>query len=291
MTIPWAAPYRNERIWKVLASRDHLTPADMLALQTDVYSDGDHAIAQRLAYAIDHANASASAKGSPIDKRLRQAADLLRDWNGNVDAQASAPAIVDAARAALWPLLLNPQLGPKPGNAAQLYSWGEKSFAEEWLIMHTPARWLPTNYSTWDDLLTAAVTKGLQEAHAPGDLSQWQYGKVHSVDIEHPIFSQSALLKRLIGLPVGTGPQPQSGDGTTVKQVGHTFGPSERYTADLSDLDHSTLNLVLGQSGNPASPWFMNQWSAWYHGTTLSMPFSQSAVDPTITHTLTLTPR
>jgi len=291
ITNDWAAPYRNERIWKVLASRDHLTPADMLALQTDVYSDGDHAIAQRLAYAIDHANASASAKGSPIDQRLRQAADLLRDWNGNVDAQASAPAIVDAARAALWPLLLNPQLGPKPGNAAQLYSWGEKSFAEEWLIMHTPARWLPTNYSTWDDLLTAAVTKGLQEAHAPGDLSQWQYGKVHSVDIEHPIFSQSALLKRLIGLPVGTGPQPQSGDGTTVKQVGHTFGPSERYTADLSDLDHSTLNLVLGQSGNPASPWFMNQWSAWYHGTTLSMPFSQSAVDPTITHTLTLTPR
>ncbi|MDW5264151.1 MAG: penicillin acylase family protein [Edaphobacter sp.] len=38
ITLNWGAPYRNERIWKVLSSRDHLTPADMLALQTDVYS-------------------------------------------------------------------------------------------------------------------------------------------------------------------------------------------------------------------------------------------------------------
>jgi len=283
ITLNWAAPYRNERIWKVLNSREHLTPADMLALQTDVYSDLDHVIAQRLAYAIDHS--------STKDKRLHQAADLLRNWNGTVDASASAPAIVDAARDALWPLILNPQLGPSPANSALLYTWGGKPYAEEQLIMHTPARWLPKNYASWNDLLTAAVDMGLHETHAPSDLSKWQYGQVHPVDIEHPIFSQSPILQRIIGVPIGTGIQPQSGDATTVKQVGHTFGPSERFTTDLSNLDRSTLNLVLGQSANPASPWFLDQWPAWYKGTTYPLPFSKEAVDAATTHTLTLTPQ
>jgi penicillin amidase len=282
IALNWAAPYRNERIWKVLNARDHLTPADMLSLQNDVYSDLDHVIAQRLAYAIDHSKTT--------DKRIRQAADILRKWNGNVEADAAAPAIVDAARAALWPLLLNPHLGPDPGDSAKLYTWSEKPYAEEQLIMYTPARWLPARYANWNELLTAAVDKGLFDAHAPYNLTKWHYGRSHPVDIEHPIFSQSALLRRIIGLPTGTGPQPQSGDTTTVKQVGRSFGPSERFTADLSNLDNSTLNIVLGQSGNPASPWFMDQWPAWYKGTTFALPFSPASVSDATTHTLTLTP-
>jgi penicillin G amidase len=282
ITSNWAAPYRNERIWKVLSSKDHLTPADMLALQTDVYSELDHVLAQRFAYAVDHSTTK--------DKRLHQAADILRNWNGNVDAEASAPAIVDAARDALWPILLNPHLGANPNATAQLYTWGEKSYAEEQIIMHTPTRWLPTNYANWDELLTDAVNKGLLQARAPFDLNKWQYGKAHPVEIEHPIFAQSPILQRILGMPIGTGIQLQSGDGSTVKQVGRSFGPSERFTADLFDLDHSTLNLVLGQSANPTSPWFLNQWPAWYKGTTYPLPFTKPAVDGATTHTLTLTP-
>jgi penicillin amidase len=158
-------------------------------------------------------------------------------------------------------------------------------------MMHTPARWLPAKYPTWDDLLAAAVAAGLRAGHAPLNIAKWRYGDANPIDIEHPIFSQSPLLQLLIGLPTGTGVQPQSGDHTTVKQVGRSFGPSERFTADLANLDHSTLNIVLGQSGDPASPWFMSQWPAWYHGTTLPMPFTNPAVDATTTHTLTLVPK
>jgi len=308
LALNWGAPYRNQRIWKVLtdksiSTKNKLTPADMLALQTDIYSDLDRVIAQRLAYAIDHASKTELTK----DKQLHQAADLLRDWNGNVDADAAAPAIVVATRAALWPLLIDPQIvapakaqpnptaqaegKAQPLPAAALYTWGNKSYAEEWLIMHTPARWLPKNYTTWDDLLAAAVADSLRLAKAPADLSKWQYGQFRQLDIEHPVFGQSALLQRIIGVPTGPGIHSQSGDDATVKQVGHSFGPSERFTADLADLDHSTLNLVLGESANPTSQWFMDQWPAWYNGTTFSLPFSNAAVDAATTHTLTLAPR
>ena len=341
ITLDWMAPYRTERIYRVLEASSvqlpeataaksaisssaktptaatspsqptHLlTPADMLTLQNDVTSELDRIIAQRLAYAIDHAT-------GPLknDPTLHQAADILRRWDGSVDAAAAAPAIVNAARAALWPMLLIPKLAPeasaplvqgadlskvrnlradaaRAANLWQLYTWGERDSVEEQLVTHTPARWLPPGFATWDDFLAGVVARGLRNAHAPRDLATWQQGSAFPLDIEHPIFSHATLLARLLlGVPTGTGPQSQSGDLTTVKQSGHAFGPSERFTAGLSDPDRTTLNLVLGQSGNPASPWYMDQLQSWLHGATYPLPFNPAATQPTIAHTLTLTPR
>jgi penicillin amidase len=165
---------------------------------------------------------------------------------------------------------------------------------EEELITHTPAKWLPPGYATWEDFLAAVTQRGLRDAKAPRDLTTWQKGKAFPLDIEHPVFSQSELVRLLVAVPTGTGPQAQSGDLTTVKQVGLVgvaFGPSERFTTDLSNPDATTLNLVLGQSGNPISPWFMDQFQDWLHGRTYPMPFSPAATQAATTHTLTLTPR
>ena len=73
----------------------------------------------------------------------------------------------------------------------------------------------------------------------------------------------------------GTGAQPLSGDTTTVKQVGRDFGPSQRFTMDWSNIDGSTENIVLGESGNPFSPYFRDQWNDYYGGTTFALPFSR----------------
>jgi len=315
ITLNWWSPYRTERIYKVLETtpgkplepRRNLTPADMLALQTDVTSALDRVVAQRLVYAIDH-----TAGPLKNDKKLHQAADLMRNWDGNVTANSPAAAIVDAARSALWPMLLVPKLAPSlapelakgtdlsklPPSAAthdallwKAYVWGESQSVEEQIVANAPARWLPSQYANWEDFLAAVTDRGLRDAKAPGNLATWQFGKANPVDVPHPIFSRSKLLQDLIGVPTGTGVQPQSGDMTTVKQVSHTFGPSERLTVDFGDLDRTTLNIVLGESGNVSSPWYMDQFSAWLAGTTYPLPFSPSAIHATTTHTLTLVPR
>ena len=56
LTHEWIDPYRAERIYKLLDGRDQLTPKDMLAVQTDIYSEADQELAHRLALAIDHAD-------------------------------------------------------------------------------------------------------------------------------------------------------------------------------------------------------------------------------------------
>ncbi|MGA2351184.1 MAG: penicillin acylase family protein [Terracidiphilus sp.] len=274
LTDEWVDPYRIERIYKSLEGRDHLTPADMLAVQTDVYSEVDQELGHRFAYAIDHTPSA--------DERLKKAADLMRSWDGRLTTDSAAASLVTQTRYALWPLILKPKLG----DDAKDYHWSESNFAEEEIVMHASADWLPLGYKNWDALLTDAVRIGMEQGKSPSDVARWSYGSWHVVDIEHPLAAFLPLVSRI----AGTGEQPLSGDTTTVKQVGRAFGPSQRFIMDWSNIDGSTENIVLGESGNPYSPYFRDQWKDWYGGTTFALPFSEAAVAAQTQHTLRLLP-
>jgi penicillin amidase len=278
ITGEWADPYRIERIYKSLDGRDRLTRADMLAVQTDIYSEVDQEMGHRFAYAIDH-TPGPEGNGDP---RMRQAADLMRSWDGRLTTDSAAASLVTQTRAALWPMILEPKLG----NLAAEYHWSESTFALEEIVMHAKPEWLPKSYANWDALLTAAVRRGMGNGKAPADVERWTYGSWHVVDVEHPLAPFLPFISRV----AGTGPQPQSGDGTTVKQVGRTLGPSQRFTMDWSNIDASTENIVLGESGNPLSPYFRDQWNDWYNGTTFALPFTPAAVAAQTRHTLRLLP-
>jgi penicillin amidase len=288
----WADPYRVERIDHLLeaaVTANHpLTPADMLHIQTDVHSEFDLLVAQRLAYALDHSSLTHK------DARLLQAANILRGWNGDVTANSSAAAIVAAAYHEIWPMLLAPQIRAyrqahhlKPSPSAQdLYTWDEDRTALEQLLQNTPARWLPPAYANWNDLLTTSVERALHLLNAPRDISKLTYGTEHPVDIGSAVFGSHSPVSTMLGVATGTGRQPNGGDYTTVKAAGLHFGPSERFTADLADPDDTHANLPTGESGNPASPHFLDQFQPWLQGTTFLLPLNH----PTIQHTLTLTP-
>jgi penicillin amidase len=274
LALEWVEPYRAERIYKALQGRDQLTPKDMLTVQTDIYSEVDQELGDRFAYAIDHTD--------DADDRLRKAADLMRTWDGRLTTDSAAASIVTQARRALWPLILEPKLGKDAAD----YRWSESNFAEEEIIMHASPDWLPARYKSWDALLTDAVRKGMQAGKAPADVAQWSYGSWQVVDIEHPL----AEFLPLVGHLAGSGAHPQSGDTTTVKQVGRDFGPSQRFTMDWSNIDGSTENIVLGESSNPFSPYFRDQWNDWYGGTTFALPFSPATAASQARHTLRLLP-
>ena len=50
------------------------------------------------------------------------------------------------------------------------------------------------------------------------------------------------------------------------------------------------LNLVTGNAGNFLSPYYMDQWKAWYEVTTFTLPFTQKAVEESKAHQLRLEP-
>ncbi len=264
ISLDWGPPYRNERIWTMLRGGDHLSAGDMERMQNDTASELDALLAARIADAVPHAEHAS--------KRARQAAGLLRAWDGRVTKDAVAPNLTEATRRALLPLVLRPYLN----DAWELYSWGESSYVLETMVRNRPARWLPKEFRTWDDLLVAALEQGLRDAHAPGDLRRWTWGEAHTLDLEHPVLAGSPWMRALTGVH-GSGAEPMEGSAFTVRAFNAKHSASMRFVADLADPQRSTLVLPMGESGNPASGWFMDQWRAWYPGSSLPLPFHPEA--------------
>ena len=230
----------------------------------------DQGIAQRLAYAIDRAPHAGA--------RTREAADILRSWDGVFRVDSPAAAIVTGAEEAFWPAAL----GAKIGDGWKLYDWGEAAYAREQLIAGQPAAWLPPAYRNWNEFLLALVEAAVKDA--PTHLRDLRYGDRHTIAIEHPLW------RLLPGARATVGPLPQSGAPATVKQVTGDLGPSQRFTAVPGDWDRSTENIVMGESGAPARPYFRDQWASWYGGTTFPLPFSPRAVAAAARHALRLVP-
>jgi penicillin amidase len=300
----WEAPWRTDRIYRVLESGRKFAPADMLALQMDVSSAYDRFCADKFVYAIDHA--------ANVSERAKRAGEILRDWDGRMSAESAAPTIETKARQELARLLLEPKLGaagdgratgPDSGALSwKSYHWAMSSVWLENVLTKEPARWLPTGYSDYGSLLVTAIenvvkqkatTGGAAKASSgvssevPADLNQWKWGKNYPVEIDHLVLSHLPV----IGRHTGPGLHPLSGDGFTVKAVGRGFGPSERLTWNFANFDESTLNLVTGESGIFLSPYYMDQWAAWYGGSTFAFPFSRDAVEQHRTHEMTMEPR
>jgi penicillin amidase len=258
----------------------------MLALQNDIHSEAHLFAAERFVYAVDHARKPSV--------RARQAADLMRNWDGRMLATSSAPAIADMSILELRRLLLEPKLGSAPDAHKRqeetlnwkTYSWEMQSVWLENVLLHRPQRWLPEKYPNYDELLAAAVEAAVTRPEAPGDLPSWRWGTYNAVAIQHPVLGRIPVLRYW----TGPGVQEQSGSRYAVKAVTRAHGPSERFTANLADLDQSTLNVVTGQGGNFLSPYYMDQWKAWYEGTTFSLPFSPQAIQASKAHQLVLEP-
>jgi penicillin amidase len=282
ISVEWEAPWRTDRIYHVLDSDKKFSRRDMLALEMDIYSELDRFVADKLVYAVDQSKSAS--------ERARQAADILRHWNGQMDASSAAPTIVTRARYELMRLLLEPKLGPAsadqshPGLSWKNYHWMMETVWLEDILLHQPARWLPPGFSSFDEVLVAALNNAVKQA--PKDLNAWAWGPENSLNIQNLIIGKIPVLQRW----TGPGEQPQSGSVYTVKAAGREHGPSERFTADLSNLDASTLNVVTGNSGNFLSPYYMDQWKAWYTGYTFALPFSTSAVENAAAHRLMLQP-
>ncbi len=274
----WASAHRTWRICQVLESwiarGKKLTPADMLSLQTDVYSDFDRLLARELARPILAGNGSSA--------RARQAAGILNSWDGSVTPDSTAAGLINLARRSLTKIVLEPRLGQD----YRSYRWfGATTFWEN-LITQKPARWLPPNVTSFDELFVVVVEDVVADRGLPDSLDQFTYGLRFPVEINHPIFGSIPFLTRY----AGPGAVPQRGDGTTVNQAGAQYGPSQRLTVDLGNLDSSTSNIVTGQSGQIFNPHYVDQFPIWLRGTTLPLPFSGQAVAASTAHELLLRP-
>ena len=237
ITTEWESPYRTERIYHVLRQDKKFTADDMLALQTDVQSDLDKFVAQRMVYALDQTPGASA--------RARSAADILRRFDGKLSVDSAPAAIEQRARAWLMETLLENKLGED----APRYHWFMNTVWLENVVAFQPARWLPSQYASWNALLAASVEAAVNGRDVPPDLAKWKYGDYATVEIGHPMFGKLPWLRRY----ASTGRLPQSGNGITVKQVGtiRSLGALYRRPCRPGPLDPEHRQRAVGRSVQP----------------------------------------
>ena len=284
VTDHWAAPARVHRIYQVLSaavdSGAKLTTEDMLQLQGDSMSLPNKFIAEQIVAAATEQGAS------PEVADANRALELLREWDGNMTADAAAPVIADALRQRLLEALLQPHLGDDWRN----YRWWMAPVFLRNVLRERPGRWLPAKHDSWDALLTATLEETvvrLQQRDGFTSLDRLRWGPQVAVRMRHPVGSRLPLLSGWFAVPA----TEQSGGRYSPKQTRSAMGPSERLVADLSDLDETLINITLGQSGHVTSEHYSDQFDTWVNVKPQRLPYSKASVERDARHTLTLVPR
>jgi penicillin amidase len=275
LTDRWEEPYRTARIYNLLLDKGGLRPEDMLKVQTDTYSYPHAFLADQL---------SAAAKTTPPhDERAKKLIEGLKDWNGIADADSPEVSFLEETRLAAIALLLEPYLGKD----TRLYSWRSTAFLQK-ILTERPSKWRPAAYRTYDDLLSAAADRAvarLAKISNKSRIDDWAWKQFDALDIVHPL-GRTGLLKELLSI---TG-KPQSGTAYSPRAATKHHGPAMRFVANLGNWDDSIMLIPGGQSGQPGSSHYADQFPYWYDGRPVYQAFSDAAEASSRKHTLTLKP-
>ncbi len=277
LTRRWEAPYRTARINQLLEGKTGLTPADLLRIQTDLHTLEDEWLKGQVL--------AAAALRPPASADARSALDLLRSWDGEARPDSAATLVLEVTRRALLERLVMPKLGDDLSG----YSWPMSTTFVENVLKNRWSRWLPPGDADFEQTLTKSLEEAVRripQLAGHRDPAAWKWGETIALTFRHRLSPSYPLLGRFFDV----GPYPQAGTGTTVKQTTPAVGPSMRMVVDFSDLDNSVQNLTLGESGQPFSPYYRDQFEAWYTGRSFPMPFTDGAVDRASVHKLVLEP-
>jgi penicillin amidase len=275
LTEHWEEPYRTARIYDLLHGKNDLRPEDMLRVQTDIFSFPHLFMAGQLV--------AAARVVPPKDDRAKKLIQQAKDWNGMADANLAVVSFLDETLYRTLHLILEPHLG----DDTDLYQWRKIAFLQR-ILTERPARWLPSDYQNYDQLLSAAAdqaVKRLEERTRDNDPDDWQWRRFNSLEMFHAL-GREGILRKLLSITN----QPQSGTQLSPRAASPHHGPSERFVANLANWDESFILITGGESGQPGSEHYRDQFHYWFEGKPIYGPFSDDAEAKAKKHTLVLKP-
>ena len=263
----FAPHYRCRQIEAMLARKTGWTPEMIMLVQRDVYSPFSHFLAQQIV--------EASKRRNVTNPDLKDAVEVLRTWNGQMESTSPAALVVTLAYQHLRKGVVDRAAGGK----GSLYDAAMGTAVIEQLFRSRPEDW----FTDYDQVLVRALLDGVEEGvkMQGRDVRAWQYGMYNELQLKQPVVSELPWVGKYFNITA-----PMGGSTTTVRQTTRRAGPSMRFVADLADWENSRMVILSGQSGQPFSPHRKDQWPVYYGGGNLRMQYgSVEAVD-----TLTLVP-
>jgi penicillin amidase len=258
-----AMPWRARRIFDLLSANEKVTMDNTRDIQYDVVN-----------LPLKMLAADIVKLGAASDETL----DVLKDWDGRMTADSKAALITNEIRGCLANAMAA-ENKPAPANLIRervLYK----------AVSGQSKEWLPRPFSSYRDFIRACdgtARAALADPKRFGmDKSKWVWGNANVSRFPHPLSSAP-----LIGLQFSTPAVPINGSGQTPNVGSYA---SMRHIASPGNWDITRLVIPLGESGDPSSAYYKDQFEAWRSGTPQTVPFSARAVLEKTSNELRLVP-
>jgi penicillin G amidase len=286
----WEPSSRIERIDQLLTSKEKFSASDFKKFQMDQISPYAKMITKYILSAFNDVKVT--------DKNLTLALELFRDWNYDMNEFSQVPTIY----CVFFKYLLKNTYYDEMGD--DLYN--QFVFVAN-IPYRSIERLLKDKTNSWfDNIKTPQVEdrdfiirKSLDDALSElektfgKDITQWQWGKLHTVTHKHAFSGQFPLIDKYIDI----GPFPIGGDGTTIFNTEYPFydanknystfnhtpfedvlGPSMRYIFDFSKPDEFYLILTTGESGNIMSKHYRDMTKMWLFGKYMKIKTDEKSI-------------
>lgn len=282
---------RAKRIVKLLEPKNDWTKEEVENMLMDGVSDINAEIVTDLAKLMDV---------SQLDKFEIMVLDRISPWQGKNDIDSIAPTIYHRWIYHLLKNTFEDELGPEMFQQLLSTHLHKRMIAP--MAKKESSIW-------WDDVHTADTVeskanrvnhafkmalKSLESDLGP-DHTDWTWGKLHTLEHEHPIGKVKAL-RRIFNVgpyPIGATREVINNMAFKYDETGKypvTSGPSTRRVIDFSDVENSTSILPTGQSGNPFSKHYKDQAILFNKGEFRKMMMNREEILTTKKSLLTLTP-
>jgi penicillin amidase len=288
--VDWIDGYRLARVVQVLQTRHDWDVAGCQALQLDVH-------------AIPWTEIREAVLAAPaLDADVRLALDLLRPWDGGLTVDSAAATVYELCVAALAERVCR-------AKAPRTYRWalgqgfnplfGYSGFMVRRLghlvrlLRAQPAGWFARPWPEEVADVLGGVVRRLR-AEFGADPARWGWGRLRPLTLRHPL-GERKVFARVFNL----GPVPWGGDAKTPSQASAptldplgnpAFVATLRLVIDVGAWSNSRFILASGQSGNPLSPHYADQFPLWRIGEGVPIPWTEDEVRQATVATLDLTP-
>jgi penicillin amidase len=289
--------YRGRRMRRLLdaaagpekhALQPPFTLDDMGAMHNDVYSEQAAELKGPLAGYLVGDSADDSA---PVDPDLVWASKTLQRWDsrfslGSVGASLFATfwwRWCERVAAARFPKhLLGPMAGAAGGVARDL-------------LVESDFGWFDASTTMRGEVQAAmSDAMGWLGQQLGADPKRWTWGQLHPLALTHALSAG----RPIFGVFFDIGPRPCPGANGVLNQNSYairdrfwtTGGPHYRFLADLSEAGKAQGVNTGGNSGNPASPHYADQFPEWLAGRYHPLWMDRAEVDANAEGTLRLTP-
>lgn len=301
--------FRARRIEDMLTAKEKLSADDFARLQTDLYC----APAKPFCELLTKLSAEILDQLPPgaMKDTAARALETVKAWDCVLSADSVAGTVYEVTQYYAMRRIFGPWCGeltdhvigvgfrPLLSDVVVTYLDRSMLIMQEMLIKDEREWFKSADGSplTRVEILALALSDAiayLQKA-VGGEVSGWQWGKVHACSFPHPMGTVKPLDKIF-----NRGPYPYGGDPHTVWQASWApklpiqpdggFTASYRQIVDLSDWDASRAIHTTGQSGHPASKHYDDMIPMWLKGEYHPMLWAREKVEANAEATLRLEP-